>query len=242
MTMRRGFLLISIGTLLGAAIYLPLRLQAASGQLPSHSLPPAEAGGVVVGLCDGETSIEVPWLKPGQRMTREQARAVSNALMAKWRQRHPNAEWQTAQAQTNQPGATQPVAQQGQAGATAPAAAIQGGVYERLTPREQKIADLETTKFIEEGKEIFHNPDKLGGTIGLSCDMCHPDGANTHPETYPKFQTQLQRVALLRDMINWYIENPVKGKPLGPDDPRLRALEAYIIAQRNGTALAYGKH
>jgi len=28
----------------------------------------------------------------------------------------------------------------------------------------------------------------------------------------------------------------------GPDDPRLRALEAYIIAQRNGTALAYGKH
>jgi len=43
--------------------------------------------------------------------------------------------------------------------------------------------------------------------------MCHPDGANTHPETYPKFQTQLQRVALLRDMINWCIENPVKGKP-----------------------------
>jgi hypothetical protein len=70
-----------------------------------------------------------------------------------------------------------------------------------------------TVPFIEEGKEIFHNPDKLGGTIGVSCDMCHPDGANTHPETYPKYQTQLQRVALLRDMI---IENPVKGQPLTP--------------------------
>jgi cytochrome c peroxidase len=103
-------------------------------------------------------------------------------------------------------------------------------------------ADVETAKFIEEGKEIFHNPDKLGGTIGVSCDMCHPDAANTHRETYPKFRTQLQRVALLRDMINWCIENPVKGKPLSPDDPRQRALEAYIIAQRNGTALAYGKH
>jgi len=67
-------------------------------------------------------------------------------------------------------------------------------------------------------------------------------GANIHPETYPKYQTQLQRVALLRDMINWCIENPVKGKPLSPDDPRLRALEAYITAQRNGTALAYGTH
>jgi thiosulfate dehydrogenase len=238
MSMRPGLLVISTCLLLGSAIYLPLRLQAASDQLPSHALPPAEAGGTVVGLCDGETSIEVPWLKPGQRMTREQARGVSEALMAKWRARHPDAEWQVAQAQTNQPAA----AQQGQSGAPALAAPVQGGVYERLTPREQKIADIETAKFIEEGKEIFHNPEKLGGTIGVSCDMCHPDAANTHPETYPKYQTQLQRVALLRDMINWCIENPVKGQPLSPDDPRLRALEAYIISQRNGAALAYGKH
>jgi thiosulfate dehydrogenase len=237
MMMKRGLLAISVGTLLGGAIYLPLRLYAASEPASGHVLPPAESGGVVVGLCDGETSIEVPWLKPGQRLNEQQARAVSNALMAKWRERHPNAEWQMAQAQTRQPGA-----QQGHAGAPAQAAPVQGGVYERLTPREQKIADIETAKFIEEGKQIFHNPDKLGGTIGVSCDMCHPDAANTHPETYPKYQTQLQRVALLRDMINWCIENPVKGKPLSPDDPRLRALEAYIISQRNGTALAYGKH
>jgi hypothetical protein len=107
-------------------------------------------------------------------------------------------------------------------------------VYERLTLREQKIADTETAKFIEEGKEIFHSSDKLGGTIGVSCDMCHPDAANTDPETYPKYQTQLQRVALLRDMINWCIENPVKGQPLSPDDPRLRALEA--ISFRSATA------
>jgi hypothetical protein len=38
-------------------------------------------------------------------------------------------------------------------------------VYERLTPPEQ-IAGIETAKSIEEGKEIFHSPDKLGGTIG----------------------------------------------------------------------------
>jgi thiosulfate dehydrogenase len=82
----------------------------------------------------------------------------------------------------------------------------------------------------------------LGGTIGVSCDMCHPDAANTHPETYPKYQVQLQKVALLRDMINWCIENPVKGKPLNGDDPKLRALEAYILAQRKGKGLAYGMH
>ena len=72
--------------------------------------------------------------------------------------------------------------------------------------------------------------------------MCHPDAVKTHPETYPKYQTQWQRVARLREMINWCIENPVKGQPLNPDDPCLRALEAYVISRRNGTALAYGKH
>jgi thiosulfate dehydrogenase len=234
MTRRRGLLVISAGTLLCGAVYLPWHLHAAPDPLPRHVLPAPAAGGVVVGLCDGETSIEVPWLKPGQRMTEEQARSVSNTLMAKWREQHPDAEWQMAQAQTSP--------RQGQADAPAVPQPGQGEVYQRLTPREQMIADAETAKFIEEGKEIFHDPAKLGGTIGVSCDMCHPDAANTHPETYPKFQTQLQRVALLRDMINWCIENPVKGKPLSPDDPRLRALEAYILAQRNGTALAYGKH
>ena len=82
----------------------------------------------------------------------------------------------------------------------------------------------------------------LGGTIGVSCDMCHPNAANTHPETYPKYQVQLQRVALLRDMINWCIENPVKGHALADDDPKLRAIEAYILAQRKGFKLDYGKH
>ena len=95
---------------------------------------------------------------------------------------------------------------------------------------------------MEQGKKVFHSAKLLSGTIGVSCDMCHPDAANTHPETYPKYQEQLQRVALLRDMINWCIENPVKGKTLDPNDPKLRALEAYILAQRKGVPLAYGKH
>jgi cytochrome c len=82
----------------------------------------------------------------------------------------------------------------------------------------------------------------VGGTIAVSCDMCHPDAANTHPETYPKYQVQLGRVAMLRDMINWCIQNPVRGKPLADDDAKLKAMEAYIYAKRKGVALEYGKH
>ena len=71
--------------------------------------------------------------------------------------------------------------------------------------------------------------------------MCHPDAANTHPETYPKYQVQLGRTVLLRDMINWCIEHPVRGKKLAEDDPKMRALEAYIYAQRKGVPLDYGR-
>jgi cytochrome c len=118
----------------------------------------------------------------------------------------------------------------------------QGDTYASFTQRDQKIWQANTDRFIQEGKEVFHDANKLGSTIGVSCDMCHPDAANTHPETYPKYQVQLQRVALLRDMIEWCIENPVKGKTMDPNDERLRAIEAYILAQRKGVALEYGKH
>jgi thiosulfate dehydrogenase len=118
----------------------------------------------------------------------------------------------------------------------------QGDTYASFTDRDYKVWKNETDNFVAEGNRIFHDSKELGGTIGVSCDMCHPDGSNTHPETYPKYQVQLQRVALLRDMIDWCIENPVKGKALDPNDPKLRALEAYILAQRKGVPLAYGKH
>jgi len=115
-------------------------------------------------------------------------------------------------------------------------------VYEAFNALDELVWTEETKKFVAEGNAIFHDAKKLGGTIGISCDMCHPNAANTQPETYPKYQVQLQRVALLRDMINWCIENPVKGKALPDDSRTMRALEAYIIAQRKGQKLDYGRH
>jgi thiosulfate dehydrogenase len=101
--------------------------------------------------------------------------------------------------------------------------------------------EREAYKEAVEGSRIFHSTDELGSEIGIACDNCHPDAANTHPETYPKYQVQLGRVALLRDMINWCIEHPVKGDMLAPNSAKMRALEAYILAQRKGEPLAYGK-
>ncbi|MEE9488222.1 MAG: hypothetical protein V3W00_05885 [Candidatus Brocadiales bacterium] len=108
------------------------------------------------------------------------------------------------------------------------------------TPREEKTFQTEVDRMIKKGYKLYHSP-KLG-TNGISCDMCHPDGSNTHPETYPKFQTQLKKAVLLREMINWCIENPLEGQKLDESGKEMKELEAYILSTRKGTPLEYGKH
>lgn len=246
-----------LGVMLAAPVTAAEKNQASPAR-KSHASPPARHGGTVVTLCDGETSVEVPGLRPGETMNRQQAQAVSNQLMSEWRKKNPGAHWDEVLAQSTPPPApppqgrplpatTPPTPAQTAPSAARPTPVVQGesrqaGVYENYTSRDELVWATETQKFIELGSTIFHSDQQLGGTIGVSCDMCHPNAANTHPETYPKYQVQLQRVALLRDMINWCIENPVKGHALADDDPRLRAMEAYILAQRKGTKLDYGKH
>ena len=93
---------------------------------------------------------------------------------------------------------------------------------------------------VKEGRDLWTSPEL--GTNGVACAQCHPNGANTHPETYPKFQQQLGRVIALREMINWCIQQPLEGKPLALDDPRMVAMEAYVHWERRGVELAPGKH
>jgi hypothetical protein len=250
----KTFLALIGGVVIGAGMVglaVPRQVPPASAEpLPTHH-ESATGGGVDIVLCDGVTRMQVPGLTPGQKMPRAQALAVTRELMAQWQRKHPGEHWVMAQNETAAPAASQsaaaPTASKenigGPGAAEAPKISVQqGDTYASFTARDYRLWKAQTDAFVAEGKRIFHSADAMGGTIGVSCDMCHPDASNTHPETYPKYQVQLQRVALLRDMIDWCIENPVKGPTLAPNDPKLRALEAYILAQRAGTPLAYGKH
>lgn len=96
------------------------------------------------------------------------------------------------------------------------------------------------TKVVKDGRELWTSS-KLGSN-GVACVQCHPNGANTHPETYPKFQKQLGKVAPVWEMINWCIQNPLEGKALAADDYKMIALQAYITEERRGVKLAPGKH
>lgn len=111
---------------------------------------------------------------------------------------------------------------------------------DEFTKEDLKKREAEFMSVVKKGDALFHSS-KLGKNT-VSCDMCHPNASNTHPETYPKFQKQLGKVVGLRDMINWCIQNPLEGQTLKADDPRMIALEAYITYERRGTALAPGKH
>jgi len=92
-----------------------------------------------------------------------------------------------------------------------------------------------------DGRKLWTD-DKLGAN-GVVCAQCHPNAANTHPETYPKFQKQLGKVAQLWEMVNWCLRNPLERKePLAANDPRMTALLSYIAYERRGVKIRPGEH
>jgi cytochrome c553 len=187
---------------------------------------------VSVQLCDGETSVELA----RQPRTRAEGQLAADAMMASWRVKNPGTDWEEdvrsrhwiAPAHDN----------------SALLAEGQGSGHpgRAFAEKDLLVWKRETETLVAAGARIFHSGDELGSTIAVSCDMCHPDAANTHPETYPKYQSQIGKAVLLRDMINWCLQHPVRAQPMAEDDARMRALEAYVYAQRSGTPLTYGKH
>jgi thiosulfate dehydrogenase len=190
----------------------------------------AEQETIQVTLCDNETKTTVP-ATAGK--TRAEGQQIADALMSQWQQQNPDRDWVAEEREKHE--LKDPADNSKLVGRA------QGQTYGQITKRDVEGWARESVAMAARGSQVFHSGDELGSTIAVSCDMCHPHAANTHPETYPKFQVQLGRVALLRDMINWCIEHPVRGTPLAPDDPKMRAMEAYIYAQRKGTPLDYGR-
>lgn len=111
---------------------------------------------------------------------------------------------------------------------------------DEFTKKDLERWQQEYMSVVEKGRELWVSPEL--GTNGVACAQCHPNAADTHPETYPKFQQQLGRVIALRDMINWCIQNPLEGPTLAPDSPEMIALESYVMYERRGVALEPGKH
>ena len=89
------------------------------------------------------------------------------------------------------------------------------------------------------GEKLWY--DRTLGTNGMSCNHCHPDAAATHPETFPKFKSQLGAVVSAQQFINWCVVVPLQAKAFELGGKELTALEAYMVSQNRGQELSPGQ-
>jgi len=111
---------------------------------------------------------------------------------------------------------------------------------DEFTKTDVERWEAEYMSVVKTGRELWTSG--ALGSNGVACAQCHPNAANTHPETYPKFQKQIGRVVQMWEMINWCLRNPLQGTPMTADDPRMVAMVAYITHERRGVKLEAGKH
>ena len=190
-----------------------------------------------VWACDRSKMVIVEGVRPDEKMSPEKAQLVAHVLTDLMRYCEEEITARIAVNQLITVSANGLVYEQYVPGGDLPIAKASFGQPSR---REEMIWKAELEKLVAEGDRLFHS-DEIGSN-GLACAMCHPHASNTHPETYPKFQAQLKKVALLRDIANWCIINPLEGEELAHDDPRMKALEAYMLSRRAGAPLEAGKH
>jgi len=72
---------------------------------------------------------------------------------------------------------------------------------------------------VEKGKALFNDPKLGGGTAGMSCNSCHPDGKG------------LEKAADLKGLekhINACIKGPLKGKEIDPKSSEMADIIAYV--------------
>ena len=87
------------------------------------------------------------------------------------------------------------------------AAALMAAVVLGATAQGDEFSQADVDRWMDEYKAVADKgralwTDPSLGSNGVACGQCHPNAVNTHPETYPKFQKQLGRVATIGEMIN----------------------------------------
>jgi thiosulfate dehydrogenase len=118
-------------------------------------------------------------------------------------------------------------------------------VFAQATKTEMDPAQA-LAKSVENGKKLFSDPSL--GTNGMSCISCHMEGGtkagkmgdmdirafDSLSSKYPGVFMMAKKVLTLDQVVNTCIMNPMKGKPLAWDDPKLTDLTAYCASVKAG--------
>ena len=118
-----------------------------------------------------------------------------------------------------------------------------------VTPQQLSQFDAVFMAQVKKGDLLFHGDGATAKQLkvdlsdtGMACAMCHPMASNTHPGSFPKFQSTMGKFATLRDMVNWCIVHPNQGQEIDSDSDAMKALEAYIYWSNSGSVLDTGKY
>jgi cytochrome c len=111
---------------------------------------------------------------------------------------------------------------------------------EEFTEKAPALWETEYLNAVKEGRKLFNGQEL--GRKQFSCAKCHPDAADTHSETYPKFNKGMGKVVTIGEMINGCIANALEGERLAPESRKMTALISYITDVRRGVALDPGRH
>ena len=124
-----------------------------------------------------------------------------------------------------------------------------GANKDPVTPEQLKEYQEAFMDEVRKGDLLFHGDaamaKQMGVTLsetGMACAMCHPMASDTHPQSFPKYQSSMAKFATLRDMINWCIDKPNQGEKIDSDSDAMKALEAYIYWSNSGSVLVPGKY
>lgn len=81
---------------------------------------------------------------------------------------------------------------------------------------------------VEKGRVLFNDPKFGGGTIGMSCNSCHPDGNGLEKAGDRKD---------LKKFVNACIMNALKGKGIDTKSVEMADIIAYIKSLKGKTIL-----
>jgi thiosulfate dehydrogenase len=111
---------------------------------------------------------------------------------------------------------------------------------EPFTKAELKEMDDKLTASAKRGYDMWYGARADMSNNGLACANCHPDGAATNVQTFPKYMPQTGKVMAYRDMVNWCIENPQGGKAIDANHADMVALESYSYYLHRGIQIDTG--
>ncbi len=100
---------------------------------------------------------------------------------------------------------------------------------EEAAPAKAQAPSYPMAGDIEKGKALFKDANFGNGTVGKSCNSCHPNGKGLEKAgEKTEFNIMGQKQNSLEEAVNFCIEMALKGQAIDPNGQDMKDIVAYI--------------